>query len=189
MMNYKIWEEIILHLFVLCGVRKMSDAEHSLYMADMYSELKTQFTDADIGKAARAIAENENLYGNYPPLSVWLKYCPKRRAEQILQNQETADFLANIEWLIDFDSISPQYNNVIIENIQKNIEKFGKRAELVIEQNGGLMRIRENGRTSKFNRENILREIRDMWNASAIDADTGALQIAENATLQIENKN
>lgn len=189
MMNYKIWEEIILHLFVLCGVRKMSDAEHSLYMADMYSELKTQFTDVDIGKAARAIAENENLYGNYPPLSVWLKYCPKRRAEQILQNQETADFLANIEWLIDFDSISPQYNNVIIENIQKNIEKFGKRAELVIEQNGGLIRIRENGRTSKFNRENILREIRDMWNASAIDADTGALQIAENATLQIENKN
>ena len=106
-----------------------------------------------------------------------------------MQNQETADFLANIEWLIDFDSISPQYNNVIIENIQKNIEKFGKRAELVIEQNGGLMRIRENGRTSKFNRENILREIRDMWNASAIDADTGALQIAENAILQIENKN
>lgn len=189
MMNYKIWEEIILHLFVLCGVRKMSDAEHSLYMADMYSELKTQFTDADIGKAARAIAENENLYGNYPPLSVWLKYCPRRRAEKILQNQESSDFLSNIEWLIDFDPISPQYNNGVIENIQRNIEKFGKRAESVIEQNGGLIRIRENGRTSKFNRENILREIRDMWNASAIDADTGALQIAANTTLQIENKN
>ena len=189
MMEYKIWEQIITHLFVLCGVRRMTDSEHLLYMADMYSELKGQFSNEDITKAARAIAENENLYGNYPPLATWLKYCPQRRAQRILQQQQCSDFLGYIECLIDIEPISLECDSEMITEIDEKLQEIGPRAKSVVKQFGGLYRIRENGRVSKYSRDHILEELRNSWVASELDICTGALKIAENTVLKIENKN
>ena len=60
-MKYETWNNVSKHLFVLCGIRKMEKVEHTLYMTDMFAELKDRFTDEEISIAARQIAETENL--------------------------------------------------------------------------------------------------------------------------------
>lgn len=52
------------------------------YLHACYAELKDLFANADeLKQAARNIAANDALFGQYPPLRLWLKYCPKQAAQ------------------------------------------------------------------------------------------------------------
>lgn len=104
-MNFEAWKNIILHLFILCGVRKMTESEHALYITSMYKELKDKFNDNEIQFAARQIAENENLYGNYPPLSVWLKYCKFQKLKKSVQETYKKDLLCFVNDIITCDEM------------------------------------------------------------------------------------
>lgn len=182
-MNLKTWQNIVAHLFVLCGIRKMPDAEHGLYIADMFAELKDKFSDDEIMLAARQIAETENLYGNYPPLSVWLKYCPARRAAELQNKTVASDFIENIQQICDCpvwleDSVVDMHN------------KYGDRGDSVIRQFGGLYAIRQRlYNADTVTRENVLREIRRAWAESATDSAVGALKISQsNQPFMIADK-
>lgn len=185
-MKYEVWDNVIKHLFVMCGIRKMSEAEHALYISDLFSELKNKFTDNEIGIAARQIAENENLYGGYPSLSLWLKYCPQRRANQIADNTLANDFISVIHDIVYCDFLYSGFWEVM----QKNIESFGARGQSVIEQFGGIKSIFVNyNKASDFLKEQFMREVRRAWDDSAIASAIGALQIAAQKPLALEGKN
>ena len=68
----------------------------------LFNELKNKFDDKTIVTAAREIATKEELYGNYPSLRVWLKYCPVTKTERAENDQKKATFLelvSAIMWL------------------------------------------------------------------------------------------
>lgn len=183
-MDNETWKKIIGHLFVLCGIRPMDNKNHALYIAHMYAELKDKFTDEGIGFAARQIAENENLYGNYPPLSVWLKYCPERRTQQLKDNKLENEFLSDIQVIYS----SPVINNSDMTAYM--LSEYGERGQIVLRQFGGVAGIRQTGYYgTQHARETLLKDIKRAWNESKLDNTLNVAQIAENRGIQsIEKK-
>lgn len=174
-MNYETWDNVIKHLFLLCGIRKMDKEEHALYIANMFSELKNKFNNETIAIAARQIAENENLYGSYPPLSIWLKYCPQQRANQIANNSMDNNFMSAVRQIIYCDFI----HGTFFDDMQECIDEFGSRGNNVLNQFGGVKSIYANYRkSSDFMKEQFLREIKKTWDESAIDVVIGTLELS-----------
>ena len=81
------------------GLSGLDKAPADEYLAACYAELKDCFENADeLQGAARNIAANEELFGQYPPLRLWLKYCPKKAtqdAQQIASRQKWLDLIAD----------------------------------------------------------------------------------------------
>lgn len=71
----------------------------------LYNELKDKYTDEQITTAAREIATKEELYGNYPSLRVWLKYCPQTQAKQIVNDKLKTDFLDHVSAVMYLDHL------------------------------------------------------------------------------------
>lgn len=183
-MNRDTWKNIIGNLFLLCGIRPMDEKNHAMYIASMYSELKDKFTDQEIGFAARQIAENENLYGNYPPLSVWLKYCPARRAQQLQDKKITSDFISDIQDIYLDPIVHVDYTT------KRIVEKYGKRGEMVLRQFGGVSNIRQRGfYGTQRTREILLNDIQQAWNETRLDDALNVLQITENRYVPMIEKN
>lgn len=173
MMNKDVWKSIIGNVFLLCGIRPMDDKNHAMYIACMYAELKDKFTNEEIGLAARQIAENENLYGNYPPLSVWLKYCPSRRAAQREKQTELSDFLSEVRYVWTASVVD---NFVDIENDW--ISRYGNRCVAVLRHFDGVYGLRRDGfHGSPASRERFVQEIRRIWDETQIDETVGTLRL------------
>jgi len=183
-MTNTVWLNIISHLFVLCGIRQMDSLQHEAYLLSMFKELKDKFNDKDIGFAARQIAEKENLYGSYPPLSLWLKYCPQKRAEQIDYENKLLQFMNCIDHIMACDGF---YFD--IENTEKEIYSHGDTAINTINQFGGVSGIRRRGyNASQFVKENLYKDIKKSWEESNIDIVSGALLLINKDDKFIENK-
>lgn len=155
-MTFETWDNLINHLLVLTATRKFEAQAHTLYVSDMFAELQ-KYSDEDVSIAARAIVENENLYGNYPPLAVWLKYIPQKRAENNAVQQKIQDFL---DWISDgmhcdrflFD---PQ------DWVNDGIKNFGEETiRKIVGSFGGFDRIIRAHGTSEYNQREILSDAR-----------------------------
>lgn len=78
MITKQQWAAAVLYCKGLSGLSAAPDAE---YLKACYAELQDKFTSSDdLHAAAVAIAANEQLFGQYPPLRLWLKYCPYETA-------------------------------------------------------------------------------------------------------------
>ena len=84
-MKSDAWIKALHTVKVLCAIDKPSQDD---YIQGMYNELKDKFTDDDVVAAARQIAEKEELYGNYPSLRIWLKYCPQKKEQKAIKELE-----------------------------------------------------------------------------------------------------
>ena len=117
-MTFETWDNLINHLLVLTATRKFEAQAHTLYVSDMFAELQ-KYSDEDVSTAARAIVENENLYGNYPPLAVWLKYIPQKRAENNALLEKENKFLDLVEYGFMCDRMyfdATQYKELLEQN-------------------------------------------------------------------------
>lgn len=99
-MNSETWIKALHAVKVLCAIDKPAQAD---YVQGMYTELQPKFSDEQIVAAARAIAEKEELYGNYPSLRVWMKYCPQTQAKQIINDKLKTDFLDHVSAVMYLD--------------------------------------------------------------------------------------
>lgn len=98
-MKSDAWIKALHTVKVLCAIDKPSQDD---YIQGMYNELKDKFTDDDVVAAARQIAEKEELYGNYPSLRIWLKYCPQKKEQKAIDDKNKSEFLEAISavlWL------------------------------------------------------------------------------------------
>lgn len=185
-MKYERWENVIQHLFVLCGIRKMDKIEHTLYLTDMFAELQNKFSDTEIGGAARQIAENENLFGAYPPLAIWLKYAPTRR----LQDHNKNKLIPAIrEFLHDIFTMEPLYFDA--DFLEANfIAKFGAQGKFVLDEFGGVRGLRGSFyQATQFTQENIIRDFIDSWVRAEIDVVMQVPQLeAKTDAQQIEQQ-
>lgn len=95
-MNKTDWAAAVLYCKSLSGLNNAPSKE---YIAACYAELKDYFNKAEIESAARAIAMNEDLFGQYPPIKLWLKYCPRYQAAQIASGKSRGEFIDLLnEW-------------------------------------------------------------------------------------------
>ena len=101
-MNSETWIKALHAVKVLCAIDKPAQAD---YVQGMYNELQPKFTDEQIMAAARTIAEKEELYGNYPSLRVWMKYCPQKQAAQVVNDRLKTEFLDQISAIMYLDHI------------------------------------------------------------------------------------
>lgn len=176
------WTAVIMHLFVLCGVRKMDEQQHAYYIAAMFAELKDKFTDEEIGIAARQIAETETLYGAYPSLVTWLKYAPEQRAKAHIENKKTADIREFLQSIADCDPLIFDIN-VLEEDF---INNYGQQGKFVLEEFGGVRGLRQAlYKATQFTQEQIIKDFLTAWTRAAIDVRMNIPQLAENQTLQI----
>lgn len=181
-MTLEKWTNIIAHLFVLCGVRKMDETQHALYIADMFTELKNRFSDEEIGIAARQIAETENLYGAYPSLSLWLKYAPTQRIQAHIENSKLADIR---KFLCDIAETDPMVFDAA-SMAQDFVNTYGEQGQFVLEEFGGVHGLRiALYKASQFNRESITNDFLKSWQRASTDVRMNIPQLAENQTLQI----
>lgn len=169
------WTAVIMHLFVLCGVRKMDEQQHAYYIAAMFAELKDKFTDEEIGVAARQIAETETLYGAYPSLAVWLKYAPAQRAKAHIENKKTADVR---EFLQDIADIDPMLFDPV--SMEKDfVSTYGKQGKFVLEEFGGVHGLRAAlYKATQFTQEQIIKDFLTAWTRAATDVRMNIPQLA-----------
>ena len=97
-MNSRTWISALHTVKVLCAIDKPAHAD---YVQGMYDELEKRFSDEEIKTAVRQIAEKEELYGNYPSLRVWLKYCPQTKAIRHENDKLKTEFLDEISAVVD----------------------------------------------------------------------------------------
>lgn len=155
-MTFETWDNLINHLLVLTATRKFEVQAHTLYISDMFAELQ-KYSDEDVTTAARAIVENENLYGNYPPLAVWLKYIPQKRAENNAVRQQVQDFLDWVSYGMNCDRLFFDPHGWE----KTGIDNFGKDAlRKIVGSFGGFSRIICAYKTSEYNQREILSDAR-----------------------------
>ena len=181
MMTYEKWTAVAAHLFILCGIRKMDEKQHGYYLAAMYAELKKRFTDDEIGVAARQIAETENLYGAYPPLSVWLKYAPMERVQAHIENAKTAEIRGI---LLEIANGDPMWFDA--EQTEKDfIDKYGEQGQFVLNEFGGVRGLRNAlYKATQYTQESIIKDFVDAWTRSAIDIKVKVPQLVAQPELK-----
>jgi len=179
------WLKIIYHLFVLCGIRKMNQEQHEAYLICMFNELKSKFDNETIGIAARQIAEKENLYGSYPPLSMWIKYSPALKIKELEQKQLKSEYLADLNYLMTCDPLIFNFN----EFKDYFISHFGWHGYNSLKFSGlKLSYIREIGLISDYNKSQLLNQLSHGWDNTNNDNNNFLLLENNKKINQIENK-
>lgn len=182
-MTFEKWSAVITHLFVLCGVRKMDDIQHSYYVSAMFAELKERFTDDEIGVAARQIAETENLYGAYPSLATWLKYAPAERLRLHNSNKQIANIREFLQDISNFDSMV--FDADMME--KDFIGTYGEHGKYVLMEFGGVRGLRMSLRNAtQFTQESIIKDFINAWQRTETDMCMNLPQIAKENPLQIK---
>ena len=146
-----------------------------------YAELNNLFTDEEIMVAARKIAMNEDLYGNFPSLKVWLKYSVAKSQEAITRGKFLETICENIE-------ADPMYydRKYYSDSIKKD---FGWRGYNAIKNAGlTLIRIREQGRVSPYEKQRVLDTLSQSWDNSDNRPTQAVLGQEQHKLLQGEQK-
>lgn len=101
------------------GLGGLTAAPAPEYLQACYEELKELFgSSEELQRAARGIASNEILFGQYPPLRLWLKYCPK-----VKELRDKAD-TERSRWLQAFSEFL-QSDYMILPEMAERLEKIG----------------------------------------------------------------
>lgn len=128
----------------------------------LYNELKDKFTDEQIMTAAREIAIKEELYGNYPSLRVWLKYCPVIKLEKAENDKiktEFIDLVSAVMWLdhLIYDA----------SEMKKSILALGWRAYNAFQRTGiSLKTLRGYYHASETQKNQVLEKFSKAWDES-----------------------
>jgi len=178
-MTFETWDNLINHVITLSAVRKFEQQSHILYVSDMYAELQ-KFSDEDISIAARSIVEKENLFGNYPPLAVWLKYIPQKRAEENEAQSKLQEFLNWCNFGMTCDRLYFDANKWADEFY----EKFGEFMRPMLKMFGGCERIIDAYKTSEYNQREILADARKAFIRFAEDQKLNVPAIASQPDLK-----
>lgn len=151
------------------GLSGLGNAPASEYLQACYSELKNLFANSDqLHIAAREIAAKEELYGQYPSLRLWLKYCPTTREIQASKNKARAEWLECLEEMLYCDSF-------IVANMMELVDaRGGEQGRTAIKSLGtSLQMLWERAKFSDKSR--ILKECADAWDKA--DLSNGILPV------------
>ena len=125
----------------------------------LFNELKNKFDDKTIVTAARAIAEKEELYGNYPSLRVWLKYCPVTKTERAENDKRKAEFLELVSAIMWLDHMLYDQNEM-----KKKILALGWRAYNAFQRTGMTMQtVRGYNHSSEMQKNQVLEKFGKAW--------------------------
>lgn len=169
---------------LLCQVPKAADFS---YIEALYHELAHLYDGDQIMVAARKICQNETLYGVFPSLSLWMKYCPAVRVEKIKDKSNTADFMEAIDNILEEDSMVFD-----LQHHRKMIwETFGMRASIALKEFGGVAGLRRAGfGADNYTKESLKKQVKEAWNESKQDIIPEIVTKLEcESKKQIENKN
>lgn len=165
------------------GLSGLDKAPAEEYLHSCYAELKDLFANADeLKQAARNIAAVEELFGQYPSLRLWLKYCPKKAGqdgEQLINRQKWLDLIA--------EYITADYFCFMPDSLRKQIETvggdIGERALLATES---LEFMRTSVKNNPLFAPRYIKQCGDIWDWAARQK---AIQSPKNPGLISENKN
>lgn len=125
----------------------------------LFNELKNKFDDKTIVTAARTIAEKEELYGNYPSLRVWLKYCPATKTERAESDKRKAEFLELVSAVMWLDHILYDQSEM-----KKKILALGWRAYNAFQRTGLTMQtLRGYNHSSETQKNQVLEKFGKAW--------------------------
>lgn len=125
----------------------------------LFNELKNKFDDKTIVTAARTIAEKEELYGNYPSLRVWLKYCPVTKTERAESDKRKAEFLELVSAVMWLDHILYDQSEM-----KKKILALGWRAYNAFQRTGLTMQtLRGYNHSSETQKNQVLEKFGKAW--------------------------
>lgn len=125
----------------------------------LFNELKNKFDDKTIVTAAREIATKEELYGNYPSLRVWLKYCPVTKTERAESDKRKAEFLELVSAVMWMDHMLYDYNEM-----KKKILALGWRAYNAFQRTGLTMKtLRGYNHSSETQKNQVLEKFGKAW--------------------------
>lgn len=155
-MNSETWIKALHAVKVLCAIDKPAQAD---YVQGMYSELKDKFTDEQITTAAREIATKEELYGNYPSLRVWLKYCPATKIERAASDKRKTEFLDLVSAVMWLDHMLYDQSEM-----KKKILALGWRAYNAFQRTGLTMQtLRGYNHSSETQKNQVLEKFGKAW--------------------------
>lgn len=179
MITKQDWAAAVLYFKGLSGLDKAPAEE---YLRACYAELKDLFANADeLQAAARDIAANEELFGQYPALRLWLKYCPKQaaRLQEILSARQ--------KWLgLIADYLTADYFCFMPADAAADIFKFGGEiGKLAMRRVDNLDLMR---RASKDNPQIAARFIKQCGEAWDLAAQEITIKFPRNSGLLPENK-
>lgn len=125
----------------------------------LFNELKNKFDDKTIVTAARTIAEKEELYGNYPSLRVWLKYCPVTKTERAESDKRKAEFLELVSAVMWLDHMLYDQSEM-----KKKILALGWRAYNAFQRTGLTMQtLRGYNHSSETQKNQVLEKFGKAW--------------------------
>ena len=126
----------------------------------LFNELKDRFNDVEIRTAARRIAEKEELYGNYPSLRVWLKYCPQVQATKAVNDKLKTEFLDTVSSVMWLDHLIYDHSET-----EKRLKRtFGWRGYNAFKRTGiSLHNLRGYYRTGEQQKKQILEKFGRAW--------------------------
>lgn len=126
----------------------------------LYNELKDKFTDEQITTAARTIAEKEELYGNYPSLRVWLKYCPQTQVAKFTNDKLKTEFLDQVSAVMYLDHIIYDHS----ETEKRLKQTFGWKGYNAFKRTGiSLRTLRGYNHASETQKKQILEKFGRAW--------------------------
>ena len=180
-MNSRTWISALHTVKVLCAIDKPAHAD---YVQGMYDELENRFSDEEIKTAVRQIAEKEELYGNYPSLRVWLKYCPQTKAIRHENDKLKTEFLDEISAVMWLDHLLYDHSET-----EKHLKKtFGWHGFNAFQRAGiSLQSLRGYYHTNDTQKKQVLDKFARAWdetenkNAHANDK----IQIAQEKPVQL----
>lgn len=126
----------------------------------LYNELKDKYTDEQVTIAAREIATKEELYGNYPSLRVWLKYCPQTKAIRHENDKLKTEFLDEISAVMWLDHLIYDHSET-----EKRLKKtFGWHGFNAFQRTGiSLRSLRDYYHTNETQKKHVLDKFARAW--------------------------
>lgn len=164
MISKEQWAAGVLYCKGLAGLR---DAPAPEYLKACYAELKDKFLSPDeLQRAARDIAAKEELFGQYPPLRLWLKYCPLTIAKKIKNDAAREKWIAAIS---DFFSADAFYARDILPAIDA---AGGAHGQIALQKVGfPLMQMREMAAASDMIKADLLKKCLTAWDSQEMTAE------------------
>lgn len=129
----------------------------------LYNELKDKYTDEQITVAARQIAEKEELYGNYPSLRIWLKYCPQKKEQKAIDDKNKSEFLEAISAVLWLEPLIFDYSET-----EKDLkQRFGWKGYNTFRTAGfTLQRLRECYYMKESQKTKVVEQFSLAWDAA-----------------------
>lgn len=163
-MQIESWAQAVKIIKGLTGQINPPTPEYVQYCFKM---LHDKFSDDEVITAATQIASYENLYGQYPGIILWRKYCPSIKQVMAEIGQQKSYWIEELQYCTECDPM-----NWDVEQQKADVFKAGgDRGEKALNACGlSIAQLRSRGYDNKNAAQRMISELARAWDDFESDA-------------------